>query len=78
MITYKVWYKSKFFWHKIKKVKGDFLNKDFAFMGVILEDETLIEIPIQNRVFKFSKERFYSTKERMSNEAGQDIKVAPR
>lgn len=78
MITYTVWYKRKWFWHKIKRVKGDWWIQNFNYLGIALEDETFIEIPILGTIFKFSKERFYSTKEKMSNEAKQDIRIAPK
>jgi hypothetical protein len=78
MIIYTVYYKKRFFWHKIKKVKGDGLLENGQARFFILEDETRIEIPCQNTIFKFSKERFYGIKERLSQETGQDIKVNKR
>jgi hypothetical protein len=79
MILYTCYYKGKFFWHKIKKVKGDFIAKEnFNIRILILEDETSIQIPVNNRIIKFSKERFYATKEKMSQEAGQEVRTNPR
>ena len=77
MILYAVKYKKTngSFWHKIKKVKGDGIVENGISRFFILEDESRVEIPCQNTIFKFSKERFYVIKERMSNEAGQDIKI---
>jgi hypothetical protein len=78
MILYNCYYKKRFFWHKIKKVKGDFTARENNQTRIlVLEDETVIQIP-NNWMIKFSKERFYSTKERMSQEAGQEVKVNPR
>ena len=75
MILYDVKYKSNFFWHKIKKIKGDGILENGLSRFFIYEDETRIEIPCQNTIFKFSKERFYGIKERMDNESGQDVKI---
>lgn len=75
MILYNAKYKKKFFWHKIKRIKGDGLLENRLSRYFILEDETRIEIPCQNVIFKFSKERFYGIKERMENESGQDMNI---
>ena len=75
MITYNVKYKKKFFWKTIKKCKGDGLLENGIARYFILENETRMEIPCQNMIFKFSKERFYVIKDRMSQEAGQEIKI---
>jgi hypothetical protein len=75
MILYSVRFKNNFFWHKIKKVKGDGFTENGTSRFIILEDETRIEIPCHNIIFKFSKERFYLIKERMSHEAGQDMNI---
>jgi hypothetical protein len=78
MIVYTVKYKKGLFWKKIKKVKGDFIAKENNQIRIIiLEDETMIQIP-NYWLIKFSKERFYATKERMNQEAGQDIKINPK
>ncbi len=62
-------------WKKFKRVKGDGLLENGLSRFFILEDETRIELPIHNYLFKFSKERFYSIKERLDNEAGQSIQI---
>ena len=62
-------------WKKLKRVKGDGLVESGLSRFFILEDETRIEIPIHHYEFKFSKERFYSIKERLDNEAGQSIQI---
>ncbi len=77
MILYEVSYKKRFFWKKIKKVKGDGLLENGASRFFILENETRIEVPCTN-IFKFSKERFYGIKERMSQEVGQGVKINSR
>lgn len=78
MITYTVWYRKSFFWKTLKKVKGDDLYQSGPMIQpvrvFILEDETRREIP-NTYEFKFSKERFFSIKERMETEAGIDIKL---
>lgn len=63
---------------KIRKVKGDGLTESGVARFFIREDETRIEIPVSNTIFKFSKERFDLIKERMEIEVGQPIKVVPR
>ncbi|KKK87037.1 hypothetical protein LCGC14_2757260 [marine sediment metagenome] len=65
-------------WKKLKRVKGDGLMENGLNRFFILEDETRIEIPIQHYVFQFSKERFYSVKERLDEEAGQPVQVKKR
>ena len=77
MITYTVSYKKtkNLFFKKISKVKGDGILENGIARYFILENETRIEIPCQNMIFKFSKERFYIIKDRVSQEAGQEIKI---
>jgi hypothetical protein len=75
MITYTVYYKKRFFWKKIKKVKGDGFVENGLSRFFITENEIRIEIPQNNIEFKFSKERYYSIKEAMAKESGQDIKT---
>lgn len=76
MILYSVKFKKSLFWKTIKRVKGDGIVENGTSRYFILEDETRIEVPYTN-IFKFSKERFYLIKERMNQEAGQEIKVKP-
>ena len=80
MIIYTVKYKRLSFlkrWKKIKKVKSDGLMENGMSRFFILEDETRIEIPIVNVIFKFSIERFYLIKktieEKMQREKEQKI-----
>lgn len=78
MILYTVFYKkyNSLFWKKIKKVKGDGITQENGLSRYfILEDETRIEIPCKNIIFKFNKERFYLIQERMSQESNQDIRL---
>lgn len=79
MILYTVLYRiiGKHKWSKLENVKGDGLveNQNRFF---ILEDETRYEIPYSNVEFKFSKERYLQIVERLSNEAGQNIKIDKR
>jgi len=58
-------------WHKIRELKGDGLLENGLARFFILEDNTRIEIPIANIIFKFSKERFNFVKEKMEVEAMQ-------
>jgi len=79
MMNYQVKYKTiKLFarWKKLKRVKGDGLLENGLARFFILEDETRVEIPIPNMMFRFSKERFYSVKERMEVEAKQSIPIS--
>lgn len=73
MITYSVKYKRYFFWKRIYNVKGDGLLENGMARFFIKEDETRIEVPCQNTVFHFSKDRFAMIKERMEIEAGQGL-----
>ena len=78
MILYTVRYKLKgnLFFRKISKCKGDgILSENGLSRFFITEDETRYEIPCQNTIFKFSKERFFTIKERMEAEAHQEIKI---
>lgn len=77
------------FWKTLKKVKGDGLLEDkvvrnnngfdvITYKNIrwfVLEDETILEIPTHNCIFKFSKERHTSILERMKSESGQDLKL---
>ena len=78
MILYDVRYKKRLFWHRIKKVKGDGLLENGQARFFIKENEERIEVPCQNTIFKFSKERFFAIKERMEVEANQEIKINRR
>jgi len=78
-MNYQVKYKTiKLFarWKKFKRLKGDGLLENGLARFFILEDETRIEIPIGNIIFKFSKERFNFVKEKMETEAKQSIPIS--
>jgi len=74
-MNYSVKYKTKnsFFWHVLKEVKGDGVMQDspIAFRYFILADESRVEIPMQDTIFQFSKERHYLIKESMNKEMGK-------
>lgn len=80
-MTYTVKYKrtKDWFWTTVKKVKGDMTSGapdgHPAIRVLILDDETRLEIPCGDTVFKFSKERFLVIKQNMEREAGQKIPV---
>jgi len=91
MKLYEVKYKkvNSIFWKNLRKVVGDgfvenqvdannriISSKDIRWF--MLEDETRIEISCQNMIFKFSKNRFYATKDRMEQESGVDLKINKR
>jgi len=81
MMNYQVKYKTiKLFarWKKLKRVKGDGLLENGLARFFILENETRIEIPVGNMMFKFSKERFYAVKERMEDEAKQPLHLVKK
>jgi len=64
-------------WKKIKNVKGDLIVQDLPnpTRVLILDDETRIEIPYNNTVFVFSKERFIAIKQSAERETGQKINI---
>jgi len=81
MMNYQVKYKTiKLFarWKKLNKVKGDGLLENGLARFFILENEVRVEIPVGNIIFKFSKERFYTVKERMEDEAKQPIHLVKK
>jgi hypothetical protein len=82
-MLYTVYYKQPggLFWRKLKRVKGDTIYRDDSLGGtkmpipvrvLILEDETRLEIPC-SMIIRFSRERFFSIKQKMESEAGQAI-----
>ena len=81
-MVYTVYYKkvNSLFWKSLKRVKGDGMMDEASLNKTtnncrwfILEDETRIEIPVSEVMFKFSKERFMMIKQEMSKESGQKI-----
>ena len=74
-MNYQVKYKPvhSLFWKSISKVKGDGILEETGQRFFILEDETRVELPTANMLFRFSKERFYSIKQQMEKEAGRPI-----
>lgn len=60
-------------WHVLKNVKGDGIIAESQSRFFILEDETRIEIPATNMLFKFPPRRFLAIKKQMELEAGQSI-----
>lgn len=77
-MTYSVRYKNRgaLFWTKLKNVKGDFMPADIpGFRVFILDDESRIEVPIEDTEFRFCSKRFLSIKQQMEREAGQPIPV---
>ena len=89
MKTYTVKYKTGLFWKTLKNVKGDGILEHEQIDGkgrvrtimpvryFVLEDETNIQVPISTEVV-FSKERFSSKEEKMSQAIGQDVKLNKR
>ncbi len=77
-----------FFWRTIKNVKGDgFIENGYQFIGMdkppvgttknirwfILDDESRLEIPADNTIFVFSKDRYFSIKKNMEQQTGKNI-----
>ncbi len=58
---------------KLKRVKGDGIVETNLSRYFILEDESRIEIPINNYIFKFSSGRFVDIKKNIEQEIGQPI-----
>jgi len=78
-MLYSVHYKKvdSFFWKKINKVKGDFIAQDLPNSPrvLVLDNESRIEIPVHDMMFKFSQERFFLIKKNMDTEAGTVIPI---
>ncbi len=76
-MTYTVKYKTakQMFWKKIKKVKGDGLVETGTHRFFITENESRVEIPMQDMLFQFSNERFLLIKQNMEKESGQTINL---
>lgn len=80
-MKYNAYYKApgQLFWNKIKDVTADLIfegphKQKFNVRVIITENETRYEIPMTWAI-KFSTERFYSIKQQMDAEAGQEIKI---
>ena len=80
MITYTVKYRKSgsLFWKKVKDIKGDAIIPNTTIVQLIHNNESLTEINLQDHEVNFSKERFYSIKDRMSKEAGTEVKIDER
>ncbi len=80
-MIYTVYYKKKggLFWRKLKRVKGDY--SFYVYMKtqliaypvrvITLEDETRLEFPMLEYLFKFSKERQIMIEKNVNKEAGK-------
>jgi len=79
MVTYTVKYKKVggLLSTTVKNVKGDFVANDVPGNPrvLILNDESRFEVPTPNMVFEFSKDRFILIKQRMEDEAGQQLPI---
>jgi hypothetical protein len=75
-MLYTVKYKrsDQWFWRKITRVKGDYIPKGIPAQIFIKEDESTVMVPFGAEI-KVSPERFWSIKQKMEQESGQDIKV---
>ena len=60
-------------WQKLENVKGDGFVDAMPYRMFILADETRVEVPMDDVIFKFSPERFQILKKQMEREAGQAI-----
>ena len=80
MTLYTVKYRKagSFFWHTIRRVKGDVFIPNTLIMQIIQVDETNTEINLVDHEVRYSKERFMSIKERQASEAGQKINIEKR
>lgn len=58
------------FWRKIKRVKGDILEK--SCWVIVLDDESQIVLP-PTMMMRFPKERFVKIHKQMEAEAGKSI-----
>ena len=76
-MLYSVKYKrtGSFFWKSIKKIKGDGVIESIAHRFFILDDETRVEIPMKNMIFKFDHNRFLAIQQQMEQESAQKMSV---
>jgi len=75
-MTYTIWYKRYFFWHKIENVEGDTIietddKKSYPVRVFFLANKDRLEIPMEKYIIKFSKERFYSIDKNIKDTAGK-------
>ena len=75
-MLYTVKYKkvNQWFQRTIKRVKGDYIPKGIPAQIFIREDESTVMVPFGAEI-QVSSERFWSIKQKMEEETGQDIKV---
>lgn len=80
MTLYTVKYRKagSFFWHTIRRVKGDSLIPNTLIMQIIQVDETNTEINLVDHEVQYSKGRYESIKERATTEVGQDLSIKKR
>ena len=79
-MMYSVKYKKigSWFYKKLANIKGDglmFRDAGIPYRFFIINDETRIEIPMNDMIFVFSKERFITIKTQMESQVGQKIPV---
>jgi hypothetical protein len=84
---YDVKYKkiNSLFWGTLKNVKGEFWQSamieghekiiDVKIRVFTLQNETRLEFPSEQYIFKFSPKRHEEIRQRMSEEAGQEIRI---
>lgn len=72
-MTYNGKYKlvSGWFWHKLTRVKGDWLQDGVK--GIVFEDETQLHLPANAVVIRWDKARFESIRNKAEAEVGQAI-----
>ena len=77
-ITYTVRYKKLgwWFWRKLRNVEADgyvFIQQagTFNIRYFLLADKTRVEIPTQDVLFQFDKDRFNASKENLNRETGR-------
>ena len=77
MKLYTVKYKNEnqWFWRTIRRVKGDVCDDKNFWKIIITEDESQYHFPIATTMFQYSKDRFYSIKEKMDEDAGQVVPI---
>lgn len=85
-MSYEVKYKTPraWFWKTIKNVRGDLFfcddrpggsNQPLPVRVMVLEDNTRIELPMNNLILKFSPARFLDVIQRVEAETGQTLKI---
>lgn len=73
MFTVKYKKVNDFLWKRVTRVVGDQYNEQTRTRVFYLEDNAIVEVPVDGIVFKFGKERFEMIHKKMESEAGAKV-----